>query len=100
MVARGREVFHSAQAACASCHVDGASTDHQLHDIGSRAKADAAPTFDTPSLRFVGGTAPYFHDGRYATLRALLVDTSGDMGHTKHLSEADMGALEAYLRTL
>ena len=33
----------------------------------SKAKGDPHRRFDTPSLRFVSGTAPYFHDGRYTT---------------------------------
>jgi DNA-binding beta-propeller fold protein YncE len=97
---RGKAIFHSAQAGCATCHSGAETTDGAAHDIASRTKADVAAGFETPSLRFVGGTAPYFHDGRYATLRALLVDAEGDMGHTKHLSSADLAALEAYLRSL
>jgi cytochrome c peroxidase len=68
--------------------------------VKSKAKADQSSVFNTPSLRFVGGTGPYFHDGRYKTLRALLTSTDGTMGHTKHLSPDDLDALEAYLRTL
>ena len=33
-------------------------------------------------------------------LRVLLRDTDGKMGHTKHLSEDEIAALEAYLETL
>jgi len=55
---------------------------------------------DTPSLRFVRGTAPYFHDGRYATLEMLLVDPKSPMGHSWSLPENDRAALAAYLRTL
>ena len=36
------------------------------------AICEASLLFDTPSLQFVGGTAPYFHDGRYPTLIDLL----------------------------
>lgn len=101
LVDRGREVFHSASAACATCHRESAAfTDGQQYDVKSRADADLKPTFDTPSLRFVGGTAPYFHDGRYSTLRALLLDADGKMGHTKQLAQEDLTALEAYLRSL
>jgi mono/diheme cytochrome c family protein/DNA-binding beta-propeller fold protein YncE len=96
----GRALFHSAATGCAGCHVDGAETDRAAHDVGTKVKADSAPGFDTPSLRFVGGTAPYFHDGRYATLRALLADSSSKMGHTQHLDARERAALEAYLRTL
>ena len=56
--------------------------------------------FDTPSLALVAGTAPYFHDGRYRSLRALLLDCDGKMGSTSGLSPADLDALEVYLGTL
>ena len=100
-VARGQAIFHSSETGCAGCH--GAETsfaDGAVHDIGSQAKGDPSARFDTPSLRFVGGTAPYFHYGRYPTLRALLHGSDGKMGHTGHLSNEDVDALEAYLRSL
>jgi cytochrome c peroxidase len=102
LVARGKEIFASRAAGCASCHSpqDGAFTDHKKHDIGSRTLTDGEASFDTPSLRFVSGTAPYFHDGRYASLRELLVATDGMMGKTSQLSPQDLDALEAYLKTL
>ena len=56
--------------------------------------------FATPSLRFVGGTGPYFHDGRYSTLRALLTSDDSAMGKAKDLPTAEIDALEAYLKTL
>jgi cytochrome c peroxidase len=56
--------------------------------------------FDTPSLALLSGRAPYFHDGRYATLRELLSANGDKMGHTSHLSETDRSALEAFLETL
>jgi len=56
--------------------------------------------FDTPTLRFIRGSAPYFHDGRYPTLEALLSDPGSRMGHSAALPEADRAALVAYLRTL
>jgi hypothetical protein len=92
--ARGEALFRSGEVGCARCHDGEARTDKQAHDIQSGG------TFDTPSLRFVGGTAPYFHDGRYPTLRALLADTDGRMGHTGQLEEAELGDLESYLRSL
>jgi mono/diheme cytochrome c family protein len=101
LVRRGAALFASDQAGCASCHAGGgAFTDGAPHDVGSRAQADKDEKFDTPSLRFVGGTAPYFHDGRYPTLRDVLRHADGSMGHTAHLSGADLDALEAYLRSL
>ena len=98
---RGHELFASAEVGCAGCHQErSAWTDGSMHDVSSRAPGDRSTTFDTPSLRFVGGTAPYFHDGRYASLRGLLRDKPGAMGNTAGLAERDLDALEAYLRTL
>ena len=100
LVARGKELFHDASTQCATCHGGDASTDHLRHDVGSRAKVDRDPQFETPSLRFLSGTAPYFHDGRYATLSELLEATDGSMGHTAQLSRDDRAALAAFLETL
>ena len=90
---KGRAIFESKRAGCASCHAGPRLTDQQSHDLAEGA-------FDTPSLLFVGHTAPYFHDGRYDTLDELLTATDGQMGHTSHLSAADRRALEAYLLSL
>ncbi len=99
-LARGEAVFRSAEAGCAGCHRDAAVlTDNKVHDIGSKGRADRDAGFDTPSLRFVAARAPYFHDGRYASLHALL-RSNEKMGSTRHLSEADLQALEAYLGSL
>jgi cytochrome c peroxidase len=57
-------------------------------------------TFKTPSLWFVAGTAPYFHDGSAATLEELVRENGNRMGDTRHLSAGEQGALVAYLRTL
>jgi cytochrome c peroxidase len=101
LVAEGRDLFESSSTGCASCHMsDGTFTDGNSHDVKSKAKGDPHRRFDTPSLRFVSGTAPYFHDGRYTTLRALLVGSDGKMGHTAKLSSEQLDALEAYLKTL
>jgi mono/diheme cytochrome c family protein len=101
LVARGSAIFHSEEAACARCHRDDqAFTDGLRHDVGSKASADRTASFDTPTLRSVAAHAPYFHDGRYATLKDLLRATDTKMGATKHLTEADLDALEAYLRSL
>lgn len=95
-VARGKELFESVDTMCTICHTDGGrGTDGARHDVGS------GQMMETPTLRFVAGTAPYFHDGRYATLRELLRGSSGKMGGSLDgLGDADLDALEAYLRTL
>lgn len=101
LVDEGRDLFESASTGCSSCHMaDGTFTDGNRHNVGSKAKGDPGRKFDTPSLRFLSGTAPYFHDGRYPTLRALLLGSDGKMGHTRQLSPHQMDALQAYLETL
>ena len=67
---------------------------------GNRHAVGSGPKLDTPSLRFVAGTAPYFHDGRYATLAELLEHSQGKMGWGKDMSQRDLSALEAFLLTL
>jgi mono/diheme cytochrome c family protein len=99
-VMRGREIFASTEAACATCHTGADGTDNKHHDVGSKTAPDRSAEFNTPSLRFVGGTGPYFHDGRYKTLKALLKESDGKMGKTSHLSADDLDALESYLRSL
>jgi cytochrome c peroxidase len=99
-VERGRRIFTSTETGCSSCHAGPSSTDGMNHDVGSKHVADRAEKFNTPSLRFIGGTGPYFHDGRYATLGELLRKSDGKMGRTKHLTNADLDALQSYLETL
>jgi hypothetical protein len=96
----GRELFADTGLGCASCHLDGVGVDRVTHDVGSRAVADSTPAFDTPSLLFVGGTGPYFHDGRYKTLEDLLGASDSTMGHTLHLSAEQRVKLAKYLRSL
>ena len=97
---RGRALFHDGEQGCATCHVGGRGTDSNQHDLGTRGAGDNDAKFDTPSLRFVGGTAPYFHDGRFATLMDVLLASDSQMGHTLHLSRADAEALAAYMEML
>jgi mono/diheme cytochrome c family protein len=99
-VQRGAAIFASKEAGCSGCHAGADFTDGKNHDVGSKHKSDLENAFNTPSLHLVGGTGPYFHDGRYKTLSQLLRQSDGKMGNTKHLSGADLDALESYLRTL
>jgi mono/diheme cytochrome c family protein len=99
-LARGKEIFHSSEASCATCHSGSALTDGTQHDVLSAKEADEQKEFNTPSLHLVGGTGPFFHDGRYANLTDLLKQTSGTMGKTSHLSPADFEALQTYVESL
>jgi hypothetical protein len=99
-IARGDAIFHSEAAGCSMCHSGGRTTDNMHHDVQSKTQADRSGDFNTPSLRFVSGGGPYYHDGRYATLRQLLTDGHRKMGHTSQLAPPEIDALEAYLRSL
>lgn len=105
--ARGKEIFNSNQARCARCHVPETEyTDRIAYPFSPRLPPPAGfedekrNDYKTPSLFFVAGTPPYFHDGRAATLEALLEQNQDRMGHTSHLSSDDRAALIAFLRTL
>jgi streptogramin lyase len=98
---RGRALFASADVGCSDCHrLEAEGSDRAVHRVGSRAAKDTTDGFRTPPLLFLGGTAPYFHDGRYATLEALLEDNLDRMGQTSQLSTAELQDLAAFLRTL
>jgi mono/diheme cytochrome c family protein len=100
-VLRGQAIFRSPQAECSSCHgSDGDLPDGVSHDVKSRTNGDQRTKFDTPSLRFVSGSGPYFHDGRYKDLHTLLTKSDGKMGHTKHLTPSELADLEAYLESM
>ena len=102
----------------------------KLFDVRAKVSSAAAPQdpgraavtgrtadrgkFATPSLRNVALTAPYMHDGRFATLEAAVEHYSSGVRRSTtldpnlakhpegglHLSAADQRALVAFLRTL
>ncbi len=71
---RGKKLFFSEQVGCAECHPAPLYSDMQMHDVGSRGPRDRRADFDTPTLIEVWRTAPYMHDGRYTTVRELIVE--------------------------
>jgi DNA-binding beta-propeller fold protein YncE len=97
---QGRTIFASAGAECSSCHGGPDTSDHEAHDVKSATASDKNHDFLAPSLAGIGGTAPYFHDGRYASLEELLEKSDGKMGSVEGLSPDQRSALVAYLRTL
>jgi cytochrome c peroxidase len=100
-VARGKAVFQSDQVGCVWCHkLEQDASDRSLHDVGSRAKDEDRAQLRTPPLRFIDGAGPYFHDGRYSTLEAVLDQNLDRMGNTTQLSADDRAALAAFLRSL
>jgi cytochrome c peroxidase len=55
---------------------------------------------DTPTLKGVYYTAPYFHDGSAPTLYDVLEREGSRMGKTSHLTHMQKQQLIAYLLTL
>jgi len=90
-LARGEEVF--AELECASCHTPPVYSNLQAADVGTGG------TFDTPSLRWLWLSAPYFHDGRAATLEQVFM-LPGAHQIIGTVPQADIDALLAYLLTL
>lgn len=121
------------QSRCASCHATDLFTDHAFHNNGlddtfpddpealgrGRARVTLAPedvgAFRTPSLRNLGYTGPYMHDGRFSSLEEViehyrsgvlpsaslderLVDEYGVPGIA--MSDAEAASLLAFLRAL
>ena len=90
---------------------DDRSTDTNIKLRYLVVKMNNLAEFKTPSLRHVAETAPYMHDGRFATLREVLdhySDLPGDppLGHREEtlvplkLSAREKNELEAFLKTL
>ena len=82
---RGREVFFN-KAQCSACHAGPNFTDGGFHNIGigmdkkdsdvgrfavSKLEGDKG-SFKTPTLREIGRTAPYMHDGSLKTLEDVV----------------------------
>ncbi len=113
---RGADCFH--------CHGGALFTDNGFHNNGlvptddlglaqSTGKATDRYKFSTPSLRNIALTAPYMHDGRFATLEQVIdhynsapnLSETLDPNIAKHpqglgLSDTDKKALIAFLKTL
>jgi YVTN family beta-propeller protein len=97
-VAAGRALFESEEVGCATCHPAPIYTDNQSHDVGSRSQYDRVDEFYTPSLVECWRTGPYLHDGRYLTIRELLID--GNHGNAADvLSEEEFEQLALYVLT-
>lgn len=91
----GKEVFSRPEVGCNTCHNGAAYTDNSSHALY------AVDATQTPTLRGISATAPYFHDGSADSLADVLERSKdGSMGDTSSLSAKEMKALEAYLRSL
>jgi DNA-binding beta-propeller fold protein YncE len=103
-VARGKASFDAPARGCAVCHSGSYLTDDKLHTVLSPMSLDPAdhiPVSNTPGLHGIFLAAPYFHDGRAATLTDVLTrkDAAG-MRHGTELSPAEVFDLVAYMQSL
>lgn len=122
---RGKSVFMNR---CANCHMQPGQSAHFFLtrprsnglDASLRGKDggvgdvtlrdDDLGTFKSPSLRNVAVTGPYMHDGRFATLEAVLdhysrgvrngPNVDGRARRAGNFNGSDRAALLAFLRTL
>jgi YVTN family beta-propeller protein len=102
---RGRVIFSDPALGCASCHPPPLYTDQQMHDVGTAPPfpdEKIGPAYDTPSLRGLYNSAPYFHDGSAATLRDALTRPSPGNEHDVSglLTEDEIQDLIAFLLAL
>jgi len=100
---RGREIFHREEVGCAKCHPAPLYTDLKSHDVGTATTDERiGPAFDTPTLRGLYDSAPYFHDGSAQTLRQTLTFPSAKGEHDVRsvLTESEIDDLLAFLLAL
>lgn len=75
---RGMEIFFSQQAGCASCHSgfnfsgNWRDAEGETGEPSFAVNGTVATPMRVPTLRNIALTAPYMHDGRYATLDDVL----------------------------
>ncbi|MDB5103645.1 MAG: cytochrome-c peroxidase [Fibrobacteres bacterium] len=118
---RGRELFFGGKAACFRCHDGFNFTDRDFHNTGldtfaydpGRRLVTGLETddgrFKTPSLRNLTLTPPYMHDGRFNTLKEVLIHyNEGAVGKPNRdpllgplgLDEGEMDDLIRFLESL
>jgi cytochrome c peroxidase len=108
------DVRHQRRLARAVCRAMGRQACRDARDDPDRLLAAATALFKTPSLRDLGDSAPYFHDGSAGTLedavafyaRASALARAGRLRNaapellTIHLTDDDVAPLAAFLRAL
>jgi YVTN family beta-propeller protein len=99
---RGRQLFESQRVNCHSCHPAPHYTDLKPHNVGTRTRNETSDRFDTPTLVEVWRTAPYLHDGRYTTVRELLVKGRHGLagGRLEALNEQELQDLVEFVLSL
>ncbi len=111
---RGMQLFYSPKAGCGSCHSGFNFNGNWRDSHGDTGKPGFANTglgdelMRVPTLRNIALTAPYMHDGRFATLDAVLnhyarvaqLPTSDARLRSFNLSADERADLIAFLNTL
>lgn len=99
---RGRTVFLDLKVGCSKCHPPGLYTNLKQYNVGTGAKTDTGPRFDTPTLVEIWRTAPYLHDGSAATLRDVLTtaNRNDQHGRTSQLTKGQLDDLIEFLLSL
>jgi hypothetical protein len=96
---RGEKIFATH---CATCHPPSSYfTDGKVHRVGSGKRASPYSLddgYETPTLLGTAESAPYFHDGRAATLAEVV--RFFDEADQLHLSKNDAADLVAYLEAI
>jgi YVTN family beta-propeller protein len=99
----GRSLFGA--LGCQSCHTPPLYTDLKLHDVGTgdpikeKNPHGRGTKFDTPSLRGIWLTAPYFHDGTAATLQQVF-QTGTTHNVFDSIDDSELKALIDFIRAL
>ena len=99
---RGRQVFQSQKAGCASCHLGKYLTDGEIYDVGLGSARDHYDGYNTPSLIGVYRKVRLLHSGRARSLERLIDDLHSPekvLG-TGNLTEEECADLIKYLRSL
>ena len=100
---KGKKLFESPEVGCARCHSGIFFTDTKQYNVGTSSIHDKPhQLFDTPTLIEIWRTAPYLHDGSALTIYEMFTarNPQNIHGNTKHLTEPELRALEAYLLSL
>jgi YVTN family beta-propeller protein len=100
---RGQVIFSDPALGCVSCHPPPLYTDQQMHDVGTATLDEKiGPEYDTPTLRGLYDSAPFFHDGSAATLYAAITYPSPGSEHDVSglLTEGQIQDLIAFLMAL
>jgi hypothetical protein len=100
---RGQAIFNDPAIGCATCHPAPLYTDKIKHDVGTATIDERiGPEYDTPSLRGLYDSAPYFHNGSAATLYETLTFPSPGSEHdvSDLLGDKDLNDLIRFLLAL